>query len=105
MQKISPFLLKLKESQIELGEGCVNVAGYVYLMYSHSGTCIYLHTHKHICSFFPQLSYLDIGCLELELPEEIIITLQVASPTGTVFHNEQELKVNWDNDCLIPFFE
>lgn len=57
-----------------------------------------MHTHTR-AHFFPQLSYLDI---ELELPEEIIITLQVASPTGTVFHNEQELKSIWIMTVLFP---
>lgn len=61
--------------------------------------------HTHMLIFFPQLSYLGIGSLELELPEEIIITLQVASPSGTVFHNEQELEVDLGKDRLIPFLE
>lgn len=74
------------------------------LTYLHTGTCIYSHTHLDTrAHFFPQLSYLDIGSLELELPEEIIMALQAASPRGTVFHNEQELKVDLDNDCLTPF--
>lgn len=74
-------------------------------MYSHTGTCIYVCAHTHMLIFFPPLSYLDIASLELELPEEIIITLQVASPSGTVFHNEQELEVDLGKDRLIPFLE
>lgn len=66
-------------------------------MYSHRGTSINAHTHT--CSFF---SPVVIPRIELELPEEIIITLQVASPTGTVFHNEQELKSIWIMIVLFP---
>lgn len=84
---------------------CIHAQVHVYVCIF----CIYVyictHTHTHMLFFFSQLSYLDTGSLELELPEEIIITLHVASPTGTVLHNEQELKVDLDNDCLFPFLE
>lgn len=73
------------------------------LIYSHTGTCIYLQTH--IPFFFFPVVIPRHGFLELELPEEIIIALQAASPTGTIFPDEQELEVNLDNDSLIPFFE
>lgn len=75
------------------------------IIFIHTQICVYICRHVHMCLFFSQLSYLDIDFLELELLEEIIITLQVASPTGTVFHNEQELKVNLDNDRLTPFLD
>lgn len=48
------------------------------------------------------MSYLDIDSLELQLPQ-IVITLQVPIPSGTVFHNEQELEVNLEEEILEQF--
>lgn len=43
------------------------------------------------------MSYLDIDSLELKLPQ-IIIPLQVPSPSETIFHNEQELEVDLEEE-------
>ena len=79
---------------------CVYIYSHTYI-FTYVHTCIHTHTHVHT-QFFAQMSYLDVDSLELELPQEIIITLQVPS-AGTVFHNEQELEVDLEEEILEQF--